>query len=137
MASVLANGRILGGVSGCTARIAAASLIPRGSAPVNLWYPDASGLSRAIPKGRMIIPIRTLYEDFLQQDFSEWYSPSDFLDELRWEWSVKADPLPWPDTYPALSENGDFTLKILARDAMTLHLLASKLLSAYYRIERA
>ena len=64
MASVLANGRIFGGVSGCTPRIAAASLIPRGSAPVILWDPGACGLSRAIPKGRMIIPIRTLYEDF-------------------------------------------------------------------------
>ncbi|MDY2890571.1 MAG: hypothetical protein SOT14_03380 [Succinivibrio sp.] len=86
----------------------------------------------------MLSPIISAVEpDFLEQDFSEWDSPSDFLDELRCEWSVRAEPLPWPDTYPALSENGDFTLKILARDAMTLHLLAPKLLSAYYRIEPA
>lgn len=134
IATVLGNGRIIGSAVGCPVKIAVASLIPRNGGPVILWGGTEGGIRRHLEKGRMIIPVRTLYEDFLQKDFSDFATPSEFFNELRENWQVKADPLPWPDTFPGLSENGDYTMKILAHEAMTLHLLASKLLEGYYRI---
>lgn len=100
------------------------------AAPLIIWEDD---LAKTLPNKIQVIPLRRIFNDYLNEDYSNWHSPTLFYDHVLLGWNHLNLPSPvWPDLFPKKKE--DYEYKRLLTDCAVMEQMLRLIAESYYKI---